>query len=122
MTLLDYPALRAAISMKQVLTLLQFQPSQHQGPQLRGPCPIHDPYGEDDPRCLSVHLTRGVFRCFRCAAHGNQLDLWRLTQRVPIYEAAIELCRQARLTPPTLPSSLPDSRNSQAPSALPATD
>ena len=117
MTLLDYPALRAAISMEQVLALLQFQPTQLQGPQLRGPCPIHDPSGEDDPRSLSVHLTRGVFRCFRCQAHGNQLDLWRLTRRLTIYEAAIDLCRQTRLTPPTR-----DSRNSPAIPSRRATD
>jgi DNA primase len=100
---LGYAALRAALSMEQVLTLLDYRPTQRRGPQLRGPCPIHDLAAMVDRRCFSVHLDRHAFRCFRCGAHGNQLDLWRLVHRLPLYQAALHLCRQAGLTPPRLP-------------------
>jgi DNA primase len=97
---LDYRALRAAISMEQTLSLLDFSASYRCGDQLRGCCPIHDPRGAGDRRCFSVHLGRGVFRCFGCGACGNQLDLWRLAHRLPLYEASLDLCRQANLPPP----------------------
>lgn len=122
---IDYQAVRAAISLKQVLDLLGYEPCRRDGPQLRGPCPLHDPRGPDDRRCFSVHLTRGIFRCFRCGAHGNQLDLWRLTSQLPLYQATIDLCHRAQLDPPRLPppvKSQVNSRNSSPDSSRQATD
>ena len=122
---IDYQALRSAISMAQVLEYLKFQPTSRHGPQLRGPCPIHDPLGEDDRRCLSIHLARGCFYCFRCHAKGNQLDLWQQTHRLPLYQAALDLCRRAQLPPPRLfidSKPLVDSRNQPPYTARKTTD
>ena len=124
---IDYPALRATLSMEQVLTLLRYQPAHRRGPQLRGSCPLHDPAATGDRHCFSVHLERQAFRCFTCGAHGNHLDLWRLVQRLPLYEAALDLCRHAgiqapRKPPPPPPQLPPETRNSPASSPRPATD
>lgn len=123
---IDYQALRAAISMAQVLALLDYRPAQRRGPQLRGPCPIHDAAGAGDRRCFSVDLDRHAFRCFTCGAHGNHLDLWRLVHHLPLYEAALHLCRHAAIQPPRMSPPLvqpnPEIRNSSASSPRPATD
>jgi len=123
---IDYRALRAAISMEQVLTLLGHRPAQRRGPQLRGACPIHDPAGAGDRRCFSVRLDRHAFRCFTCGAHGNHLDLWRQVHRLPLYQAALHLCRHAAIQPPrTSPppaQPYPEIRNFPASSPRSATD
>jgi DNA primase len=97
---LDYRALRSAISMEQVLSLLDFRPAHRRGPQLRGPCPLHDPSRTGDGRCFSVHLERGMFHCFGCGSSGNPLDLWVQWQSQPLYAAALALCRELGLDPP----------------------
>lgn len=125
MPALDYQSLRATISLERVLQLLGYQPSRCRGDQLRGPCPIHDPTLIGDRRCFSAHLSGNIFRCFRCRASGNQLDLWRLIQRMPLHEAGLHLCRQAHIEPPFLqPNRLRQyskSRNSAAKSSRSAT-
>lgn len=125
MTGIDYRLLRIAVSMEQVLRLLQYQPTCRRGEQLRGPCPIHDPQLLGDDRCFSVHLGRHVFRCFQCGAGGNQLDLWRLVHDLPLHAAALDLCRQAHIPPPTTEQSRtdrkPKTRNSEPPPPRPAT-
>ena len=104
---IDYHALRAAVSMEQVLGLLGYRPACRRGQQLRGSCPIHDPLAAGALRCFSVHLGRHAFRCFHCGAQGNQLDLWQLVHDLPLYEAALLLCREARITPPLPALSMP---------------
>jgi DNA primase len=122
---IDYRLLRAAVSMEQVLRLLQYRPTCRHGEQLRGPCPIHDPQLLGDGRCFSVHLGRHVFRCFHCGAGGNQLDLWKLAQGLPLHAAALELCRQLNLPPPPKQQPRTDgklkSRNSEPPPPRSAT-
>jgi DNA primase len=110
--------------MEDVLRLLRYQPSHRRGRQLRGACPIHDPSAGGDTRCFSVHLDGHLFRCFGCGAKGNQLDLWRLVHRLPLYEAALKLCREADVPPPHTTHSIKpqaEIRNSQPPSSRPAT-
>src|SRR4029077_395789 len=62
---LDFRAVRAAVSMAEVLDLLPFTPSRRVGSQLRGPCPVH---GSASPRSrsFSANLTDQTFRCFKC--------------------------------------------------------
>ena len=112
--------------MERTLALLGFRAFSRRGEQLRGACPIHDPLRTGDRRCFSVHLGRGVFRCFGCGARGNQLDLWRLAHRLPLYDACLDLCRAAHHQPPlkTQPQSSPraEIRNSAALAPRTATD
>jgi hypothetical protein len=111
---IDYRLLRAAVSMERVLRLLQYRPTCRRGEQLRGPCPIHNPQLLGDGRCFSD-----------CGAGGNQLDLWKLAQGLPLHAAALELCRQLNLPPPPKQQPRTDgklkSRNSEPPPPRSAT-
>lgn len=104
---LDIAALRRQVSIEDVLKHLgYFDPLRGSGPQRRGPCPLHD--APSDPhRCFSVHLGKGVFRCFHpeCQARGNTLDLWAAYHRLPLGQAAQTLARTfaPALTPPNKP-------------------
>jgi hypothetical protein len=104
---LDVAALRRRVSIGEVLEHLgYFDPLRGSGPQRRGPCPLHDAPG-DQHRSFSVHLGKGVFRCFHaeCRAQGNTLDLWAASHGLPIGQAAQSLARTFAqdLTPPDKP-------------------
>ena len=101
---IDYRALRAVVSLGQVLELLRFQPVNRQARKVRGPCPIHDPNGKGERRCFSADLETNRFKCFGCGKGGNQLDLWRHARELPLYTAALELCDRAHIEPPQLTS------------------
>jgi DNA primase len=101
--LIDYRALRAQVSMQRVLELIGYRATSRHGHQLRGACPLQTPECPN-PRCFSVALNKGVFRCFTCGAQGNQLDLWARLRRLPLHEAAIDLCRHAKVRIPTIHS------------------
>lgn len=89
---IDYHQLRQQVSMREVLDLIGFHPSWRRGPQLRGRCPIPD-CSSTLRRTFSVHLVRQVYHCFACRSHGNSLDLWAAVRRLPLHEAALDLCR-----------------------------
>ena len=123
---IDYRQLRLMIPMEQVLQLLHFQASWRRGTRLRGFCPIHDLVGMDDRHCFSVDSQRNAFQCFRCGANGNQLDLWRLVHKRPLYPASLLLCERAGISPPSIGESAVcrtlDSRNSATNSPRLATE
>jgi putative transposase len=92
---LDIAALRRQVSIEQVLRHLGYlDPLRGAGPHRRGPCPLHDA-PSDRHRSFSVHLGKGVFRCFHpeCQAQGNTLDLWAAYHRLPIGQAAQSLAK-----------------------------
>jgi transposase len=91
----DFAFLREHVKMGQVLEHLGLMGRLHgRGQQRRGPCPVH---GEatDTGRSFSVHLGKGVFRCFHadCGAQGNVLDLWAAVHGLAVYEAALHLAQ-----------------------------
>lgn len=105
---IDYQQLRARVSMRDVLTLLGFQPTRVRGVQVRGPCPLHDRRHEPTslPRGgrhgsapFSAHLEKHVYHCFVCGSQGNQLDLWAAVRNLSLHAAALDLCQAARLPP-----------------------
>ena len=98
---IDYRVLRRALRLGPVLDLLGFVPTRRAGAQVRGPCPLH---GARSPRSRSfaAHLERHCWPCFRCGAGGNALDLWAAATRLPLYEAALDLCRRLNLPIPRL--------------------
>jgi putative transposase len=101
---LDMAALRRAVSIEEVLAHLGYLDAlRGSGPQRRGPCPLHDA-PSDRHRSFSVHLGKGIFRCFHpeCQARGNTLDLWAAYHRLPLGQAAQSLAETItpRLTPP----------------------
>jgi DNA primase len=103
---IDYRALRRALRLGQVLELLGFAATSRVGAQVRGPCPLH---GARSPRSRSfaAHLERHCWQCFRCGAGGNALDLWMAVTRLPLYEAAEDLCHRLNLEMPRLPARSP---------------
>jgi DNA primase len=101
--LIDYRALRQQVPMEHVLDLIDYHPTSRRGHQLRGACPFHDP-AHPKPRCFSVELKRGLFRCFECGAQGNQLDLWARLRRLPLHAAAQDLCEHAGVRIPKIGS------------------
>ena len=88
----DFNLLRAEITMEQVLDQLGFHPTSRSGNQLHGPCPVHGSTSERS-RTFSVNLATGRYHCHKCDSHGNQLELWAAVQELPMYQAAMDLCR-----------------------------
>jgi DNA primase len=103
MASIDYAALRRRIAVRRILELINYQPTIARGDQWRGSCPIADhAYAWDRHRCFSVHVTRNVFRCFRCGKSGNQLDLWAAITRQPLHPASLDLCRRLDIDVPAI--------------------
>jgi hypothetical protein len=98
---IDFGEVRSRVRMAQVLELAGFVAVDRTGDQLRGPCPIH---GASSPRSrsFSVNLSRNTFHCFRCGAAGNQLDLWVAISKLPLHEAAADLCARLAVETPLL--------------------
>ena len=90
---LDFQAVRAAVSISQVLEIAGFVATEQSGDQVREPCPVHGSTSPDS-RSFSVNLPRNTFQCFKCGAKGNQLDLYAAVTRLPIHEATLQLCEQ----------------------------
>jgi DNA primase len=103
---IDFAALRRRLRLGQVLELLGFVPGTHLGAQVRGPCPVH---GSRSPnsRAFAAHLERQCWHCFGCGAHGNALDLWTAATKLPLYEAALDLCQRLHLDIPWLTARSP---------------
>ena len=95
----DYSAVEALVPMARVLELVGFTGQGATGDQCRGPCPVH---GSRSPhsRSFSVNVVRGVCQCFKCGFAGNQIQLWAAVKKMTVYEAAIDLCRQAGVEVP----------------------
>jgi DNA primase len=92
MSAIDFREVRALVSMTEVLALLDYRPRSRFGQQLRGPCPLHG--SAPSSRVFSVHLGKNAFRCFKCGATGNHLDLWAQATQQPLYQAALDLCQR----------------------------
>jgi len=96
--------------MHSVLEMIEFEPLAVRGDQLRGPCPLPE-CPHHDRREFSVHRTKSVFYCFTCKKGGNQLDLWAAVQKLPIYDAAKDLCERTNNGVPWLKPRLNSHRN-----------
>ena len=97
---IDYRQLRELVSIEQVLEFINWQPSATKGPQLRGPCPVHQSTNPHS-RSFSVNLEKNAYRCFSCDSQGNQLDLAAAIFGLDLHAAAIELCHRLQLNPPS---------------------
>lgn len=97
---LDYAAIRDRISLREVLQLIDYQPSQTRGDQWRGACPIcHD--HSPNTRCFSANVRNNLFQCFRCRRSGNSLDLWSEITGLQLYRATLDLCGKLKIQPVT---------------------
>ncbi len=98
---IDFVAVRAAITITQVLALLGFVPRSDYAGQQRGACPLHGST-RGTARCFSVNSNANVFHCFKCNRSGNALELWAAANRLSIYDAALDLCQRLNVPLPTL--------------------
>jgi transposase InsO family protein len=98
---IDFAAVRAAITIAQVLLLLGFTPRSDHAGQQRGACPLHGSTA-GTARCFSVNTHAHTFHCFKCGRCGNALDLWAAAHRLSIYDAAVDLCQRLNIPLPTL--------------------
>jgi DNA primase len=94
----DFQAVRAAVSIADVLQLIEFVPTQTRGPELRGRCPVHGSKSQKS-RVFAVNVATNVYQCFQCGSAGNQLSLYMAVTKMSLFEAAIDLC--AKLNRPT---------------------
>jgi DNA primase len=97
---IDYAALRRGLSIRDILQLIDWQPTSIRGPQWRGPCPLHRV--ADQKRSFSVHVARHLYRCFQCGRSGNQLDFWQDYTGLCIHSAALDLCHRLGIAPPQI--------------------
>ena len=90
---IDFNRVRTEVTMEQVLSLLGFQPSKRSGVQWYGDCPLHE---STSGRCrsFSVNVAIGRYYCHHCHSHGNQLELWVAARKLPLHQAAIDLCHR----------------------------
>ena len=109
---IDFAAVRAAITIAQVLALLGFTPRSNHAGQQRGVCPLHGST-HGTARCFSVNTNSHTFHCFKCNRSGNALDLWATANRLSIYDAAIDLCQRLNVPLPTLPPILNANREEE---------
>lgn len=96
---IDYAALRARITMEEVLELIGFSLIRRVGSRVRGHCPFHC---GNSPHDFVANLAKRRYRCFGCGRSGNQLDLWARIQGQPIHSATLHLCQQLNIDPPLI--------------------
>jgi DNA primase len=101
MPAIDYRRARTELRLAAVLGLIGYRPRGRQGPQWRGPCPVHGSRSATS-RSFAVHLGKNVFHCFRCGAGGNALDLWVALRRLPLHAAVLDLCQRLHQPVPWL--------------------
>ena len=106
MPAIDYRRARAQLRLAEVLALIGYQPRWRQGPQWRGPCPVHGSRSAAS-RSFAAHLGKNLFHCFRCGAGGNALDLWAALRRLPLHAAVLDLCQRLHQEAPWLDNAQP---------------
>jgi len=84
----DFRAVKEAVSLEAVLRYYQVPGLRRHRSQLEGCCPIHRGQRDDSFR---ASLSKNVFHCFACQAHGNVLDFVAAMERCSIREAACRL-------------------------------
>ena len=87
----DFKAVKAAVSMLQVLERYGFAESlKRTGNSLSGPCPLHN---GQNPTQFRVSLDKNCWNCFgTCNGGGNVLDFVAQKEGVTVREAALKLC------------------------------
>jgi len=108
---IDYAALRAQVSIREILARIHYEPLTIRGDQWRGPCPLpNHPTSRTREPTFSVHVGRSIYHCFRCHSRGDQIAFWAAFKQIPLCQAGRDLCREFHVDAFTLKT-----RNSQQP-------
>ncbi len=89
----NFDRVRAEITMEQVLNFLGFRASSRSAVQWYGSCPLHESRS-GRRREFSVNVAIGRYYCHRCQSYGNQLELWAAARKLPVHQAAVDLCHR----------------------------
>ena len=95
----DFAAVKQAVSLEAVLRHYRIPDLRRHRDQLQGCCPIHRGRRDDSFR---AHLTKNIFQCFACQAHGNVLDFVVAMEQCSMREAALRLQQWFGIRPPGL--------------------
>ena len=95
----DFRVLREMIGPRDVLRLIAWRPVWERGELARGPCPIHRS-SSTQSRSLTVSIE--VVYCHKCHWSGDAVAIWAKLKGLPMLDAAHDLCRELRITPPFL--------------------
>ena len=94
----DFDEIRTRFTIEGVLQKLGWEGTRRRGAQVRGPCPVCNSGGH----AFSVNLALNRYFCHHCKSRGNQLELWMAVMSLPVYEAAIDLCKTFNRPVPTV--------------------
>jgi DNA primase len=114
----DFKAVRAALTMEQVLEHYgltdQFKRS---GDSLSGPCPIHK---GSNPTQFRVSVSKNVWNCFsECKHGGNVLDFISRMENVTIHAAALKAIQWFNLDPESVTAESGENPDEPAPAPKP---
>ena len=90
---IHFATVRARIPLADVLKLIGFVPCESSRDR-SGPCPVPSVRHVLRAVAFSANLNRHIYKCFKCGAKGNQLDLYASVTGLSLFEAAIALCKQ----------------------------
>ena len=101
---INFTAVRASVSLADVLELIGWEPNVHAGDGPRGSCPI---CGSGNPKARYFHIGRGAdgnlrWFCHKGCGGGNHLDLWCKVHSYDLYDGAVALCEAAGVPIPYL--------------------
>lgn len=113
----DFRAVKAAVSVQQVLDHYHINWLRKSGDELRGRCPIHQGEGTDT---FHVNMSKNAFQCFAgsCKKRGNVLDLVAAMEKCSVRDAALKLAEWFSVSSPEQ-GSRGESKESKVASSLP---
>src|SRR5438105_2137855 len=111
---IDFKAVKAAITMEQVLQHYGFLDRfKKSGDSLSGPCPIHR--GEN-PTQFRVSISKNIWNCFsKCNRGGNVLDFISRIEDVSIHAAALKAIEWFSLNPGAMAAKSEDTEEAPKP-------
>jgi DNA primase len=114
----DFKAVKAAITMEQVLTHYGLMDKFKRGTDsLNGPCPIHK---GSNPTQFRVSISKNIWNCFsECKHGGNVLDFICKMENVSIHAAALNAIEWFNLDPEAMATDRGDAGEEQEPDPAP---
>jgi DNA primase len=115
----DFKAVKAAITMEQVLEHYGLMDKFKRGTDsLNGPCPIHK---GSNPTQFRVSLSKNIWNCFsECKHGGNVLDFIAEMENVSIHAAALKAIAWFNLDPEAMAANSDKGESGEAERPVPA--
>lgn len=88
---IDFGKVRQITTLQEVVDLLGITLYAVNGVRGRSLCPLRCGL---DRRAGIFNLESGLWYCHRCHEGGNHLQLYALVRKLPIFDAAVQLCQR----------------------------